>query len=118
MKEKEELQTRWIVTDVEDSYSVKWIKTMKEIYPMFKNNKFIFIVVGGNGRMEINTNDMTRVEKCAKMMSYPKGRAAVTSDTVRIFVRQQDESEVLMGFLKHERAKTFAPIIERIKDRD
>ena len=81
---------------------------------MFKNNKLIFIVIGGNGRMEINTNDITRVENCAKIMSYPKGRTAVTSDVIRILIRQEDESEVLIGLLTHNRIKTFAPMFDKI----
>lgn len=112
--EEKLVKTHLIVTDIKNDYNFKWIKTIKETQPMFQNNKFVFVMIGGNGRMEINTNDMTRVEKCAKRMSYPKGRTAVTSDIVRIFIKQEDESEVLIGFLTHTRIKTFAPMFDKI----
>lgn len=112
--EEKLVKTHLIVTDIENDYNIKWVKTIKETRPMFKNNRLVFIVVGGNGRMEVNTNDMTRVERCAKMVSYPKGRTAVTSDTVRIFIQQEDESEVLIGLLTHNRVKTFAPMFDKI----
>lgn len=108
------IKTHLIVTDIENNYYIKWIKTMRETRPMFQNNKFVFIVVGGNGRMEVNTNDMTRVEKCAKLVSYPKGRTAVTSDIVNILIKQEDESEVLIGQLIHNRVKTFAPMFDKV----
>ena len=82
------MKTHLIVTDIQNDYYFKWVGKILNTKPQFKNNKLIFIIVGGNGRMEINTNDMTRVEKCAKMMSLPKGRTAVTSDTVRIYIRE------------------------------
>ena len=112
--EEKLVKTHLIVTNIENNYSIKWVKTIKETRPVFKNNKLVFIIVGGNGRMEVNTNDMTRVEKCAKMMSYPKGRTAVTSDFVRISIKQEDESEVLIGILTHTRVKTFAPMFDKI----
>lgn len=108
------VKTHLIVTDIENDYNIKWIRPIKETRPMFQNNKLIFIVIGGNGRMEINTNDMTRVEKCAKLVSYPKGKTAVTSDIVRILIRQEDESEVLIGQLIHNRVKTFAPMFDKV----
>lgn len=112
--EEKLIKTHLIVTDIENTYNIKWIKTIKETCPIFENNKLVFIIVGGKGRMEINTNDMTRVEKCAKIMSYPKGRTAFTSDTVRIFIKQKDESEVLIGILTHNRLKTFAPMFDKV----
>ena len=112
--EEKLVKTHLIVTDIENNYSIKWIKTIKETRPIFKNDRFVFVVVGGNGRMEVNTNDITRVEKYAKTMSYPKGRTAVTSDVVRILIKQEDESEVLIGLLTHNRIKTFAPMFDKI----
>lgn len=112
--EEKLVKTHLIVTDIENNYNIKWVKTIKETRPMFKNNRLVFIVVGGKGRMEVNTNDMTRVEKCAKTMSYPKGRTAITSDSVRILIKQEDESEILIGILTHNRIKTFAPMFDKI----
>jgi 2-C-methyl-D-erythritol 4-phosphate cytidylyltransferase len=112
--EEKLVKTHLIVIDIKNDYSIKWVKAIKETRPMFENGRLVFIVVGGKGRMEVNTNDMTRVEKSARAMSYPKGRAVVTSDVVRILLKQEDESEVLMGLLTHNRVKTFAPMFDKI----
>ena len=108
------MKTHLIVTDIQNDYYFKWVGKILDTKPQFKNNKLIFIVVGGNGRVEINTNNMTRVEKCAKMMSLPKGRTAITSDTVRIYIREVDDNEKLLGILTHNKIKTFAPMFDKV----
>lgn len=114
MAEEVLMKTHLIVTDIQNDYFIKWYTRIIDTKPQFKNDKFIFIIVGGNGRMEVNTNDMTRVEKCAKMMSLPKGRTAVTSDMVRIYIREVDDNEKLLGILTHNKTKTFAPMFDKV----
>ena len=48
------------------------------------------------------------------MMSLPKGRTAVTSDTVRIYIREVDDNEKLLGILTHNKIKTFAPMFDKV----
>ena len=108
------IKTHLIVTDVHEEYHFDWTGRIIDTKPKFENNKPIFIVVGGNGRMELNTTDMTRVEKCAKLVSYPRGRSAVTTDVVRILIKQEDDSEILLGTLTHNHVKTFAPMYDKV----
>ena len=62
------IKTHLIVTDIHEEYSINWSGKILDAKPKFKNNKPIFVVVAGGGRMEINTADMNRVEKCAKFI--------------------------------------------------
>lgn len=108
------MKTHLIVTDIENDYSIKWYGKIIDAKPQFKNDKPIFVIVGGNGRIEVNTFDIKRVEKCARMMTLPKGRTAVTSDTARIYIKEVDDNEKLLGILTHNKIKTFAPMFDLV----
>lgn len=108
------MKTHLIVTDIQNDYHIKWVGKIIDSKPLFKNDKFIFVIVGGNGRTEINTNDMSRVEKCAKKMTLPKGRTAFTSDTARIYIKEVNDNEKLLGILTHNKIKTFAPMFDKV----
>lgn len=108
------IKSHLIVTDVHEEYNIRWIGKIIDTKPKFKNGKPIFVVVGGNGRMELNTTDMDRIEKCAKMCTQPKGRSAVTTDTARIYIVEENDNEKLMGILTHNHVKTFAPMYDKI----
>ena len=114
MAEQVLMKTHLIVTNIENNYDIKWVGKILDTKPLIKNNKPIFIIVGGKGRMEVNTTDMIRVEKCAKMMTEPKGRTAFTSDTARIYIKEVDDNEKLLGILTHNKIKTFAPMFDLV----
>ena len=103
-----------IVRDVHEEYSIRWMGRMLDTKPQLKNGKPIFIIVGGGGRMELNTTDMARIEKCAKMCTQPRGRSAVTTDTARIYILEEDDNEKLMGVLTHDHVKEFAPMYDSV----
>lgn len=108
------IKSHLIVTDVHEEYNIRWIGKIIDTKPKFKNGRPIFVVVGGNGRMELNTTDMDRIEKCAKMCTQPKGRSAVTTDTARIYIVEENDNEKLMGILTHNHVKSFAPMYDRV----
>lgn len=112
--EEIKIKSHLIVTDVHDEYHIKWLGKILDSKPKFKNNRPIFIIVGGNGRIELNTTDMTRIEKCAKLCTRPKGRTAVTTDTARIYILEEDDNEKLIGILTHDHVKTFAPMYDSV----
>lgn len=103
-----------ICTNIHDEYRFNWGKRILDTKPKFEKGKPIFIVAGGNGRIEVNTTDMKWVEHCAKLVSKPKGRAAVTTDIVRILIKQEDDSEVLVGTLTHNHVKEFRPMYDKV----
>ena len=114
MKEEVLIKTHLIIKDIHEEYEFNWTGKILDSKPKIENGKPIFIVVGNNGRMELNTTDMSRVEKCAKLVSRPRGRTAVTTYVVRILVKQEDESEFLVGTLTHNHVKTFAPMRDMV----
>ena len=111
------IKTHLIVKDVHEEYHIKWIGKILDAKPKFKNGKPIFAIVGGGGRMELNTTDMARIEKCAKLCTRPRGRSAVTTDTARIFIVEEDDNEKLIGILTHDHVKQYAPMYDKINYR-
>lgn len=109
------VKTHLIITDVHEEYYIDWCGKIADTKPKFQNGKPIFIIVGSkgsNGRMELNTLDIKYVEKCAKSMTIPRGRGAVTSDSTRIFIKEENGKEKLIGIVTHSRVKTFAPMYD------
>lgn len=109
------IKTHLIIQDIHEEYHIKWCGKIADAKPKFKNGKPIFIIVGGNGRSELNTVDMKQIERCAKLMTAPKGRQAITTDTARIFLKEENGNEKLMGILTHNHVKTFAPMFDKIE---
>lgn len=108
------VKTHLVVTDVYEEYNINWCGRILDVRPKIKNNMPVFVVVSSKGRMEVNTTDMQRVERCAKLLTAPKGRQAVTSDTARIFIVEENENEVLMGVLIHNHVKSYAPMFDKV----
>ncbi len=109
------LKTHLIVTSIHEEYDINWCGKILDAKPKFKNDKPIFIIVGGGGRMEINTIDIKRVEKCAKLVTAPKGRQSITTDTARIFILEEDDNEKLLGILTHRHIKDYAPMYDKVE---
>ena len=108
------LKTHLIITDIHNEYHIKWCGKIKDTKPKFKNGKPIFMVVSSGGRMEVNSTNMEEVEKCAKLLTRPKGRAAVTTDTARIYIVEENDNEKLLGVLTHDYVKTYAPMYDAV----
>jgi len=112
--EEVKIKSHLIITDIHEEYSIKWCGKITDIKPKIKNGKPVFVVVGSKGRIELNTTDMIKIENCAKMCTQPKGRKAVTTDTSRIYIVDEDDNEKLLGILTHDHVKTFAPMFDPV----
>lgn len=108
------VKTHLVVTDVHEEYDINWCGRILDVRPKIKNNMPVFVVVSSRGRMEVNTTDMQRVERCAKLLTAPRGRQAVTTDTARIFIVEENENEALMGVLTHNHVKSYAPMFDKV----
>lgn len=108
------VKTHLIVTDVHEEYNINWCGKIINTKPKIKNGKPIFAVVSSRGRMELNTTDMQRVEKCAKLLTAPKGRQAITSDTAHIYIIEENDKETLMGVLTHNHVKSYVPMFDKV----
>ncbi len=109
MNEKSHL----IVTDVQNDFYTKWCGKIIDSKPIIKNGKPIFVIIGGQGRLEINTIDINYVEKIARKMTCPKGRQATTSDSARIYIKEKSDNEMLLGVVFHIRTKNFVSVRDK-----
>jgi len=101
------IKTHLIVTDVHEEYFVDWCGSIANTKPMFKNNMPIFILIGSEGRIEMNTIDIKRIEENAKLLTHPRGRQAITTDTTRIYIKQEDGTEKFIGKVIHNHVKKY-----------
>lgn len=103
----EMLKTHLIVTDVHEEYSIKWFGSIANLNVKLENNMPLFVVTGAEGRVELNTLDIKRVEECAKRLTAPRGRQSVTSDKSFIYIKEEDGNEKMIGSVTHYHIKTF-----------
>lgn len=110
MDERPVVNTRFICIDSQDEYYINWHKKIIDTNPIFdKNGKLSFVIIGSQSRMEINTLDIKYLEKCAKLLTCPKGRSAVSTDKAYIYIKEIGGKETMIGVLIHNRIKTFVP---------
>ena len=108
------VKTHLIITDIHDEYHMNWCGKIANAKPYLKNGLPLFIIIGTGGRLELNTIDMKYLEKSAKLLTRPKGRSAVNKDTARIYIKEVDGNDLLLGVLTHKNIKTFAPMHDKI----
>ena len=108
------IKTHLIVTDVQNEYDINWCGKIIDSKPLFKNNKPVFVIVGSEGRLELNTTDMTELEKWAKKYTQPHGRSAVSTDSSRIYLVEEDGNEKLLGIVTHNRIKKYAQMMDKV----
>lgn len=106
------VKTHLIITDIHEEFDMNWCGRIMGAKPLLKNNKPHFIIVGSEGRIEADTLDINYLERAAKSLTHPRGKEAITSDTARIYIRQEDDSDFLLGVLTHRTIKTFAPMYD------
>ena len=108
------VKTHLIITDIHDEYYMNWCGKIMDAKPLLQNGLPIFVIIGSRGRIELNTIDMARIEHNAKLLTHPKGRSAVSIDTSRIYIKEIDGSEMLLGVMTHKNIKSFAPMFDKV----
>ena len=109
------LKTHLIVTDVHEEYFVKWTGSIANAKPLFKNDMPVFVIIGSQARMELNIIDIKRIEECAKRMTHPRGRQAVTTDKAFIYIKEEDGSEKLIGSVSHNHVKQYQQMYDKFE---
>lgn len=112
------IKSHLICNGTHHEYHIKWTGKIANTKPKIQNGLPIFIVIGSEGRMELNTTDMNRIEKCAKLMTNPHGRSSVSSDTARIYIKEENGKEALMGTLVHNYVKEYVPMYDTVGYRE
>ena len=108
------IKTHLIITDIHDEYHMNWCGKIVNANPILKNGMPVFVIIGTKGRLELNTIDMNRLEQSAKLLTWPKGRSAITTDTARIYIKEVDGNDFLLGVLTHKNIKTFSPMHDKV----
>ena len=52
------IKTHLIISDMHEEYFVKWTGKMSNVKPLIRNGLPVFVVVGSDGRIELNTLDI------------------------------------------------------------
>ena len=112
--EERKIKTHLIITDIHEEYHMNWCGKINEAKPLLKNGLPLFVIIGTRGRIELNTIDMKRIERTAKLLTHPKGRSAVSVDTSHIYIKEIDGNEFLLGVMTHKNIKTFAPMYDSV----
>ena len=109
------VKTHLIITDIHEEYHMNWCGKLIDTKPLL-NDKGIptFVIIGSKNRIEISTISINRLEDLAKQLTYPKGRSAITFDTARIYIKEIDGNEKLLGVLTDKRVKSFAPMHDAV----
>ena len=108
------VKSHLIITDIHNEYDMNWCGKLATAKPVLENGLPVFVIIGARGRIELNTIDMKRIENTAKLLTHPKGRSAVSTDTARIYIKETDGNEMLMGVMTHKNVKTFAPMYDKV----
>lgn len=112
--EEVKVKTHLIITDIHEEYHMNWCGKIFDANPLIIDNKPMFVVIGARGRVELNTIDMKQLEECAKSLTEPRGRFAVSKDSSHIYIKEVDGNEMLLGVLTHRRVKSYAPMFDRV----
>lgn len=109
------LKTHLFCAEVHEEYFVKWCGKLANVKPQLRNELPIFIVVGTDGRMELNTIDIKTIERCAKSLCHPHGRESLTTDCARIYILEENGAETLMGKVFHNHIKQYKQMFDKFE---
>ena len=109
------VKTHLIIKDIQNEYHMNWCGKLFDAKPALNENGMpTFIIISSRSRVELNTIDINYLERCAKKLTSPKGRGAVSTDKAYIYIKEIGGNEKLLGILTHKRVKTFAPMYDKV----
>lgn len=110
------VKTHLIITDIHEEYHMDWCGKLFDAKPFLNENGMpMFIIISSQSRIELNTIDINYLERCAKKLTSPKGRGAISMDKAYIYIKEVDGNEKLLGILTHKRVKSFAPMYDKVR---
>lgn len=101
------VNTHPIVSEIHEEYHINWCGKIMNTHPKLKNGEPIFFVRGSKGCIELNTTDMEYIERTAKKLTYPRGRAAITTDQAYIYIVEENNKKTLLGIVTHNHIKKY-----------
>lgn len=113
MIEEKALKTHLIITSIHEEYSINWHGKIINTKPLIRNNKPVFILISSTSRVELNTANIKEIEECAKSITSPRGREAITIDKTHIYIKEITGKETCIGTVTHKHVKTYAPMYDK-----
>lgn len=101
------INTHPIVVGIHEEYHIDWCGRIIDTHPKIENDKPIFFIRGNKGSIELNTIDMEFIERTAKDLTYPRGRASVTDDKAYIYIIEENNNKKLLGIVTHTHIKEY-----------
>ena len=101
------INTHPIVVGTHEEYHINWCGQIINTHPKLRNGEPIFFISGGKGSIELNTIDMEYIERTAKGLTYPRGRAATTTDKAYIYIIEENNKKTLLGIVTHNHIKEY-----------
>lgn len=111
---EENVKTHLICTEVRDEYNVDWCGSMIDADPYIKNGLPVFILISSADRVQLNTADMSLIEKWAKKITAPKGRQSITKDSTNIYLLENGGSKRLVGVVRHRHIRKYSQMTDKI----
>lgn len=108
------VKTHLIITDIHEEYYIDWCGSIVDAKPFFKNNMPVFIIISNESRIELNTTNIKEIEECAKKITKPHGRQAITTDVARIYIKEENGNQKLLGKVFHNHVKQYAPMYDKV----
>ena len=108
------VKTHLIVTGQSDNFKTEWKKSILSIEkPILTDGLLNYVIVTKEKRVEMKELDPMKVEKCAKKLTWPRGRGALTTDLAKIYVKTE-RGEELIGIVTHNHIRDYAPMFDEI----
>lgn len=109
------VKTHLITTEQYDEYEVRWHKKLSAQKPKFdEHGNLQFAVLSNRGRLNIKTFDLKHLETAAKRFTQPRGRGALTTDKGYIYLKTEDDKEVLLATVIHNHIRKYAPMYDEL----
>lgn len=110
------INTHPIVVGSHEEYDIDWCGQIINTHPKLKNGMPIFYIKSTeDGRIELNTIDMKRIEQVAKNMTHPCGKGSVTVDRAYIYILEEDNKETLLGIVTHSHIKEYRQMYDEFE---
>lgn len=108
------IKSHLIITDIHNEFDINWSGKIAETAPMLVNGLPIFVIIGSRGRVEMNTINMRQLEDCAKKLTDPKGKTAITKDSSHIYIKEVNGNEALLCTVTCKKVTSYAPMYDKV----
>lgn len=108
------IKSHLIITDIHNEFDINWCGKLAETQPQIVDGLPVFVIIGRKGRIELNTINIAQLEDCAKRLTDPKGKTAITKDSSHIYIKEVNGEETLMCTITCKKIVSYAPMYDKV----